>query len=63
MMRKVYFEKLKSPKSTPKNIAQSIALKPIPKTIDLVEQSLSRFSASTPAQPHPTADTRNAETT
>jgi hypothetical protein len=24
---------------------------------------LSRFSASTPAQPHPTADTRNAETT
>ena len=32
------------PENHPKNIAASIALKPIPKTSDLVEKSLSRFS-------------------
>ena len=32
------------PEDHPKNIAASIALKPIPKTSDLVEKSLSRFS-------------------
>jgi O-acetylhomoserine/O-acetylserine sulfhydrylase-like pyridoxal-dependent enzyme len=33
-------------KEHPKNIAASIAMKPIPKTADLVQQSLSRFSGS-----------------
>ncbi|CAB3982602.1 Hypothetical predicted protein [Paramuricea clavata] len=56
-------QKVEIPKEHPKNIAQSIALKPIPKTSDLVEQSLSRFAASTPAQSHPTADAQNAGTT
>ena len=32
------------PANHPKNIAPSIALKPIPKTSDLVEQAKSRFS-------------------
>ena len=34
------------PDDHPQKIAPSIALKPIPKTVDLVEKSLSRFSKS-----------------
>lgn len=36
------------PADHPKNIAPSIALKPIPKTLDLVEKSLSRFAKVEP---------------
>ena len=36
----------------PKNIAQSIAMKPIPKTSDLVAQSLSRFNSRTVISSH-----------
>ena len=35
----------------PKNIAPSIAMKPIPKTSDLVQSSRSRFSKVTSSQP------------
>ncbi|CAB4011162.1 Hypothetical predicted protein [Paramuricea clavata] len=61
--------KVEVPKEHPKNIAPSIALKPIPKTRDLVAQSLSRFVSRTAGsshdhtqganetQPQPTCDT------
>ena len=36
----------------PKTIAESIAMKPIPKTSDLVAQSLSRFNSGTVISSH-----------
>ena len=44
--------KVEVPKEHPKNIAPSIALKPIPKTSDLWAQSLSRFVSRTAGSSH-----------
>lgn len=48
--------KIKIPENHPKNIAKSIALKPVPKTSDLVKQSLSRFVSKTGVVPHEESD-------
>lgn len=53
--------KVELSKEHPKNIAPSIALKPIPKTSDLVARSLSRFVSCTTVSSHE-QDTDETET-
>ena len=44
--------RVERPMDHPKNTAESIAMKPIPKTSDLVAQSLSRFNSGTVISSH-----------
>ena len=49
---KTILQKTELTSDHPKNIAPSIAMKPIPKTSDLVQSSLSRFSKVSSSKPN-----------
>ena len=51
-MKKTILQKTELTSDHPKNIAPSIAMKPIPKTSDLVQCSLSRFSKVCSSKPN-----------
>ena len=52
--------RVECPMDHPKNIAESIAMKPIPKTSDLVAQSFSWFNSGTVTSSHQQAANETA---